>query len=81
MDIWSDKNRRSYLAITAHWIAKVEGTTALELKSALIAFQRIHGTHDGVSLSKVILELLDRAGVTVKVSLFYCSQQCNSDNP
>ncbi|KIM87796.1 hypothetical protein PILCRDRAFT_85650 [Piloderma croceum F 1598] len=26
MDIWSDQNRRSYLALTAHWIAKAEET-------------------------------------------------------
>lgn len=67
-DIWSDKNRRSYLAITAHWIAKLEGTSSLQLKAALIAFHRLLGSHDGASLAKVVLHLLDRAGVTVKVT-------------
>lgn len=67
MDIWSDHNRRSYLAITAHWIAMTLGTTALELKAALIAFHRLRGDHDGESLAEVVLQLLDRAGITLKV--------------
>jgi hypothetical protein len=67
MDIWSDQNRRSYLAITAHWIAMISGTTALELKVALIAFHQLCGGHDGETLAGVVLQLLDRAGITVKV--------------
>jgi len=67
MDAWSDHNRRSYLAITGHWIARVGGTTSLQPKAALIAFHRLIGAHDGASLGKVTVELLDRVGVTVKV--------------
>jgi len=67
-DIWSDKNRRPYLVITAHWIAKLEGTSSLQLKASLIAFHRLRGGHNGTSLAKVVLHLLDRAGVTVKVT-------------
>jgi hypothetical protein len=68
MDAWSDQNRRSYLAITAHWIGRVGGTTSLQLKAALIAFHRLRGSHEGKSLGRVVVGLLDRAGVTVKVS-------------
>jgi hypothetical protein len=67
MDAWSDHNRRSYLAITGHWIAYVGGTTSLQPKAALIAFHRHRGDHGGASLGKVTMELLDRVGVTVKV--------------
>lgn len=67
MDIWSDQRLQSFLAITAHWIAKVEGTSALQLKSALIAFHKLRGSHSGKSLSKTVMHLLDRAGITVKV--------------
>jgi hypothetical protein len=67
MDIWSDQNRQSYMAITAHWIAVIPGTTSLELKTALIAFHQLYGDHDGESLATVVLHLLDRAGITVKV--------------
>lgn len=78
MDIWSDKNRQSYLAITAHWIANVEGTTALQLKASLIAFHRLLGGHDGVSLATTVLALLDQAGVTLKV-IFYNIYQFGTD--
>jgi hypothetical protein len=67
IDSWSDQNRQPYLAITAHWIARQKETGALKLKTALIAFHRIRGKHDGISLANVVLELLDRAGVTSKV--------------
>ena len=67
MDIWSDENLRPFLAITAHWIARITGTTSLQLKAALIAFHRLRGNHDGESLAAAVLQLLDRAGITVKV--------------
>jgi hypothetical protein len=67
MDIWSDQNLRPYLAITAHWIAELEGMTALQLRMALISFHHLHSQHDGRSLAKVVLQLLDRTGITVKV--------------
>jgi hypothetical protein len=72
MDVWSSKNSQPYLAITAHYIARVglEGTTSLRLKASLIAFHRICGTHDGVSLARTVIDLLDRAGVTVKVGFY-----------
>ena len=67
MDIWSDQRRRSYLAITAHWIAKVEGTSSLQLKAALIAFHLLRENHTGKTLANTVTHLLDRAGITVKV--------------
>ena len=70
-DIWSDQNRRPFLAMTAHWIAKDEGSNALELKTALIAFHRIHGKHDGEMLAGAVLDLLDRARITTKVRLLH----------
>jgi hypothetical protein len=54
--------------MTAHWISKPEGSSSLQLKGALIAFHRLRGRHDGKTLAKTVVELLDRAGVTVKVS-------------
>jgi len=66
-DIWSYPNHRPHLGMTAHWIAKVEGTTSLQLKASLIAFHHLRGNHDGESLASTIVHLLDRAGVTAKV--------------
>ena len=71
MDIWSDQNHQPFLTLTGHWISKVEGTSALQLKASLIVFHRLHSDHDGESLAQIVLQLLDRAGVTLKVRLLY----------
>jgi len=73
MDMWSDKPLRSYLAITAHWIARVKGTSALRLEMALVAFHQVCEDHTGESLANIVLRLLDRAGVTLKVRRQYSS--------
>ena len=71
MDIWSDQNRRLFLALMAHWIAKVGGncsaTGPLQLKAVLIAFHQLSGSHDGVSLANATIQLLDRADITLNV--------------
>jgi len=53
----------------AHWVAKVNGMSALELKMALIAFHHLRDRHDGKTLAETVLKLLDRAQITVKVRL------------
>jgi hypothetical protein len=71
LDTWSDHQQRSYLAITAHWIANIEQSSALELKAALIGFHKLREGHTGKSMARVVVRLLDRAGVTVKVRRQY----------
>jgi hypothetical protein len=66
-DIWSNQARVAYLAMTAHWIAKMEETNTLYLKCSLIAFHRLRKKHTGKSLARTVLHLLDRADVTLKV--------------
>jgi hypothetical protein len=73
LDVWSDQNLRPFVAMTAHWIAKIEGTTAIQLKTALIAFHRLYGRHDGETLAQTVVELLDRAEITTKVRLLFMS--------
>ena len=46
----------------------------LELKSALIAFHNVTGRHDGVNLGRIMVELLDCAGITAMVSLLHLIQ-------
>jgi hypothetical protein len=60
--------------MTAHWITNVEETTALQPKMALIAFHCVRGGHDGKSLAKIVLELLDRAQITVNVRILLKSK-------
>ena len=67
LDTWSDRLHQSYLAVTAHWIAEVEGSLNLQLKTALITFYHLRWNHTRKSLVRTVAYLLDRAGVTTKV--------------
>src|SRR5947209_482706 len=67
-DLWFNKVRRAYICITAHWLARDKHTNALELKAGLITFHPVPGKHNGKNITTLILTLLDRAGVTAKVS-------------
>ena len=42
---------------------RVDETASLQLKTALIGFHRLCGGHDGQSVAKFVMGLLDRAGV------------------
>jgi hypothetical protein len=68
-DIWSNQDRVSYLAMTAHWIAKVEETSTLHLKGIPIAFHRLRKRHMGKSLAKTVIHLLGRVDVTLNIGL------------
>jgi hypothetical protein len=59
--------------MTAHWVAKVKETTALWLKTALIVFHDLHSKHDGKTLAKTIVKLLDRAHITVNITMFHAA--------
>jgi len=65
-DLWSDENRCPFMELRAHWIA--QQASKLVLKAGLIAFTHIPSSHDGVSLTAIILGLLDHAEVMDKVS-------------
>lgn len=56
-----------YLALTAHWISSDNGRLAL--KAALIGFYHVKHRHSGVNIANTILDLLDRANITLKVRL------------
>lgn len=67
-DLWSDKNLRPYLCMTAHWMGRNKHSGSLDLKCALVAFHNMVGKHDGENIARVVVALLDRAGITIYVS-------------
>ena len=66
-DFWSDPNRRSFFAITAHWLARHPSGTGLDFRIALIAFHRVGKAHTGQVIASEAMALLDRVGVTSRV--------------
>jgi hypothetical protein len=80
MDMWTDTNLSSFMAITAHWIeAKTEETPngpqkILNLRADLVGFHHVPGRHDGKHLAHAFLFVTDRLDITDKVTnptLFY----------
>jgi hypothetical protein len=66
MDVWTDLNMKAYMAVTAHWLQKAslqpfEGSQAkLTLRSDLIGFVHVPGSHTGERLAEVFVYILDR---------------------
>ncbi len=67
-DMWSDVNRRSFMAVTAHWMAKGR-TGRLELRSTLIAFREVEGCHAGDNLGQILFDIIQNAGIGHKVCI------------
>lgn len=69
LDVWSDKpNRRSYICITAHWIGHDSKKNMIGLHNEILAFHHLpHDSHDGRSMAKLVVAMLDRAQMTNKV--------------
>lgn len=70
-DAWSSASQQSFFAITAHWAYRDEADDSIKIKARLIAFHRIFGRHTGENLAQLCIDLLDRAGTTANVSLFF----------
>ncbi len=66
-DLWSDNDRTSYLALTAHWIGCNQSGN-LELWSGLLGFSCFSGVYTGEGLAKALMMLLDCASIAPKVS-------------
>lgn len=70
-DAWQAENTDGYFAVTGHWIE--EKTTAQwELESALLGFTQVNNAHTGKRLGGALFKILNRVGVTHKVSQVYC---------
>lgn len=76
-DMWSDPNRQSFMAVTAHWIAR-GGANKLELRSALIAFREVDGSHTGDNLGEVLFGIIQGVGIAHKVCVHctFTSKDC-----
>jgi hypothetical protein len=63
LDSWTSKNQVPFLGITAHWISK-----DWELKSILLDFCHLEGSHSGENMSEVFFKVLKEFGILTKVS-------------
>lgn len=66
-DIWTRQNLNSHLAITAHYIVK-DANGHLVLKTRLVAFRRMEGSHTGQNIGQLFVQVLKEIGCLHKVS-------------
>jgi hypothetical protein len=70
MDIWSDPDRKAYMAVTAHWMEYHQ--KHINLRADLLGFVNVAGSHTGERLAEVFLFIIDRLGIDKKVS--FCNK-------
>jgi hypothetical protein len=68
-DAWTSKAYDPYLAITAHYIdAPSDQPLEWELKSKLLGFEELQGSHTGANVAVKIVEVLDQYDIRNKAS-------------
>ncbi|GLB45978.1 putative hAT family C-terminal dimerisation region [Lyophyllum shimeji] len=67
-DLWTDQNRRSYMAITAHFMSF--GTNGqVTMTTRLVAFRYVPGSHSGQDLAKVFVAILKELGIFNRIGM------------
>ncbi|KAF5383852.1 hypothetical protein D9615_003798 [Tricholomella constricta] len=76
-DLWSDPNLVSYMAVTAHFYIRENGR--LVLRTYLVAFRHVSGSHSGVNLANALIGILDELGVAYKLALITMDNASNNN--
>ena len=71
MDAWSNANLTLFLGVTAHYIVHEEGSNCLVLRSGLLAFRHIKGSHTGENLAGILFGIICDTGIVNRVSHIY----------
>lgn len=61
-DLWSRQNLESYMAMTAHFCAKSQKTGNLIIRSHLVAFRHVSGSHTGANIGQTFVRVLKEIG-------------------
>lgn len=73
MDLWSAKNRASYMCITVHYLVyeRPDEKQDMVLKSSILAFHQLKGKHTGKNIADTVTKLLVRADIDPR-QVCYC---------
>ena len=61
-DMWTSQNNLSFFDLTIHYIDE-----NWEMQEELLAFKYFTGEHDGLSLSKAMISILEDFGITERL--------------
>jgi len=67
MDAWSNPDLVSFLGATAHFIVRGASDGELILRSGLLAFRHIRGSHTGENMASVFYGIIKDAGIEQRV--------------
>lgn len=71
MDAWSTPNLTSFLGVTAHYIVREGGSKRLLLRSGLLTFRHIKGSHTGENLAKILFQVIREMEILNRVRNIY----------
>jgi len=70
-DTWTSEAGNPYLSMTRHYIfASKKSPQEWELKSEQLGFKHIEGNHSRANLGGILVQIIDRYGLHLKVSMF-----------
>ncbi|KIK33276.1 hypothetical protein CY34DRAFT_99879, partial [Suillus luteus UH-Slu-Lm8-n1] len=69
-DAWQAGNVDGFFAVTGHWIEE-KAPMQWEIQSSLLGFTKVNNAHNGKRLAGALFKILDRVGITHKVSSVY----------
>jgi hypothetical protein len=70
LDLWSNKNRNSIIAVTAHYLAHSSRDGTIEMRCFLLAFKFFDVLHSGDNIAAKVYELLKDNKLTNKVFIY-----------
>ena len=74
-DAWSTANLTSFLGVTAHYIVRKEGSEHLVLRSGLLAFRHIQGSHTGENLAGILFGIIREMGIVNHISHIFLTHK------
>ncbi|CAA7271021.1 unnamed protein product [Cyclocybe aegerita] len=78
-DIWSRQNQEGYMGVTVHYLARCPATGRLVLRCHLVAFRRIRGSHTGVNIGHVFMQVLKEIRCVEKISAITLNNAGNNN--
>lgn len=65
--MWSDPDLAGFIGVTAHFIVRDMPDGELVLRSGLLAFRRVRGSHTGENMANILYETIRDAGIEQRV--------------
>jgi hypothetical protein len=72
-DVWTSKNQLSFFGLTIHFIDE-----DWKMQEHLLSFKYLESEHDGVSLSKAMIEVLEDYGIADRLLAVTCDNAFNN---